>query len=143
VVPAPPLAPESICRSRRPHPIRWVTTLVAVLLVLTATTLTADQLPDDKRVPMQLAPNGLPVAVQGFAPRTPDIVPHESGCGMLEARAPDGREAVIVFDPGSDEAWGGVLLYIITGPDGEVLEWAGDPDPAACRRASSDEPTGA
>jgi len=108
---------------------------ITVLVIALALPLIvrADDLPAAKRVPLELAANGLPVALQGFTPRTPDIVPHESGCGMLEARAHDGRDAVIVFDPGTAEAWGGVLLYIITGPDAEVLEWAGDPDPAACR----------
>lgn len=130
-------------RRRLPARLAVAAALCGLALVTLVTAGRADQLPEDKRVPMRLAPNGLPVAVQGFAPRTPDIVPHESGCGMLEARSPDGREVVIVFDPGTDEAWGAVLLYIITGPDAEVLEWAGDPDPAACRRVPSDEPTGA
>ena len=141
---APRLATEPTDRSRRPCLARRrVRVLLGAIVLLAAVTASADQLPEDKRVPMRLAPNGLPVVVQGFAPRTADIVPHESGCGMLEARAPDGREVVIVFDPGSDEAWGGVLLYIVTGPDAEVLEWAGDPEPAACRRAPSDPPGGA
>jgi hypothetical protein len=135
------LVPGSSYGAARPRRAGCAALLVGVLALSGAAQ--ADQLPEAKRVPIQLAPNGLPFAVQGFAPRTPDIVPHESGCGMLEARSPDGREAVIVFDPGSDEAWGGVLLYIISGPDAEVLEWGGDPDPAACRAAPSGPTPGA
>ncbi len=109
-----------------------VATAMLVGLLTLGLTAGADELPADRAVPLRFGPNGLPAALQGFVPRSPHILPHESGCGMLEAQHPDGREAVIVFDPGTEDAWGDVLLYIISGPDGAVLEWAGDPQPARC-----------
>lgn len=121
---------EGTCTVKSPTPLPLA--MIALLLGMMAVTVGAEELPADRRVPLRLAPSGLPAALQGFVPTTRHIVPIESGCGMLEAHAPDGRDAVIVFDPGTADEWGQVLLYIISDPDGVVVEWAGDPDPSPC-----------
>ena len=80
----------------------------------------------DKDGTWQLAPNGLPAALADFAPTSAQIRPIERGCGLLEARHPDGRQAMLLFDAGTEDEWGPPLLYVISTADGTVLEWAGD-----------------
>ena len=99
---------------------------VALLLVAVAGSAWSDDLPAERQVPLRLAPNGLPAALEGFAPVSPDVRPIERGCGLLEAQHTDGRTAMILFDPGTEDEWGPVLLYVISDSDGRVLEWAGD-----------------
>jgi hypothetical protein len=99
---------------------------VALLLMAVAGPAWSDDLPAERQVPLRLAPNGLPAALEGFAPVSPDVRPIERGCGLLEAQHTDGRTAMILFDPGTEDEWGPVLLYVISDPDGRVLEWAGD-----------------
>ena len=86
----------------------------------------AEDLPANRQVPWQLASNGLPAALADFAPTSGQIMPIERGCGLLEARHPDGRQAMLLFDTGTEDEWGPPLLYVISTADGTVLEWAGD-----------------
>src|SRR2546427_664783 len=68
--------------------------------------LVAEALPANRQVPWQLAPNGLPAALADFAPTSAQIRPIERGCGLLEARHPDGRQAMLLFDTGTEDEWG-------------------------------------
>src|SRR5439155_24281550 len=86
----------------------------------------AEDLPANRQVPWQLAPNGLPAALADFAPTSAQIRPIQHGCGLLEPRHPDGRQAMLLFDAGAEDEWGPPLRYVISTTDGTVLEWAGD-----------------
>ena len=103
------------------HPFGLLLALFGILRLVTA-----DELPVNRQVPWQLAPNGLPAALADFAPTSAQIRPIERGCGLLEARHPDGRQAMLLFDAGTEDEWGPPLLYVISTADGTVLEWAGD-----------------